>query len=96
MPNFSNLNFNDFRTITPLPSNNQTRGDNFEPVIFKPKPRGTSVRPCTPESPCGANDDNPNNPDTNKGISTTTIAIIGGVVVLALAGGYWFFTRKKQ
>lgn len=92
MPNFSNLNFNDFRTITPLPSNNQTRGD---VQTFQPKPRGSSVRPCTPEFPCGALDDT-NNPDTTNKISTTTIAIIGGVVVLALAGGYWFFTRKKQ
>ena len=85
MPNFSNLNFNDFRTITPLPSNNQTRGDNFEPVIFKPKPRGASVTTDLSQI---------NQPA--KGISTTTIAIIGGAVVLALAGGYWFFTRKKK
>ena len=95
MPNFSNLNFNDFRTIAPLPGNNQTRGD-VQPL--RPHPRGASVRPCTDKNPCISDDttNDPNNPDTTNKISTTTIAIIGGVVVLALAGGYWFFTHKKK
>ena len=94
MPNFSNLNFNNFRTVVPIDDNMQNPRGNVQ--TFQPKPRGSSVIPCSPEFPCGALSEATNNPDTTNKISTTTIAIIGGVVVLALAGGYWFFTRKKQ